>query len=112
MFKNSRVVYSTYLQDIGETFSTNFAKKLKMEGMSNDDMKLYKDPSLVNLKLAAMRMSDGIIKCSDEKNTPIDNYLKKCNKPVLGYHASEDNSYVDSYSEFYDELLQQEPVLA
>ena len=112
MFKNSRVVYSTYAQDLGETFSANFAKKLKMDGMSADDMKHYKDPSLVNVKLAAMRMSDGIIKCSSEKVTAIDNYLKKCNKPVLGHHSTEDNSYVDSYSEFYDELLQQEPVLA
>ena len=66
----------------------------------------------MNLKLAAMKMSDGIIKCSDEKHTAIDNYLKKCNKPVLGPHSTEDNAFVDTYSEFYDELLQQEPVLA
>jgi starch synthase len=112
MFKNSRVVYSSYMQDLTESFSPAFPKKLKMDGMTNDDLKLYKDPSVVNVKLAAMRMSDGIIKCSDEKNAPIDNYLKKCNKPVLGPHSTEDNSFVDTYSEFYDELLQQEPVLA
>ena len=112
MFKNSRVVYSSYMQDLAEGFSPNFSKKLKMDGMSADDMKLFKDPTVVNLKLAAMRMSDGIIKCSDEKNTAIDNYLKKCNKPVLGSHSTEDNTFVDTYSEFYDELLEQEPALA
>jgi len=112
MFKNSRVVYSSYMQDLNEGFSPNFPKKLKMDGMTADDMKLFKDPTVVNLKLAAMKMSDGIIKCSEEKNAPIDNYLKKCNKPVLGPHSTEDNAFVDTYSDFYDELLQQEPVLA
>jgi starch synthase len=112
MFKNSRVVYSTYMQDMNEGFSPNFSKKLKMDGMSNDDLKLFKDPSMVNVKLAAMKLSDGIIKCSQEKNASIDNYLKKCGKPVLGPHSTEDNAFVDTYSEFYDELLQQEPVLA
>src|SRR6185503_11633141 len=33
MFKNSRVVYSTYMQDLNEGFSANFPKKLKMDGM-------------------------------------------------------------------------------
>ena len=112
MFKNSRVVYSSYMQDLNEGFSANFPKKLKMDGMTADDLKLFKDPTVVNLKLAAMKMSDGIIKCSEEKNAPIDNYLKKCNKPVLGPHSTEDNAFVDTYSDFYDELLQQEPVLA
>jgi starch synthase len=112
MFKNSRVVYSSYMQDLNEGFSANFPKKLKMDGMTADDLKLFKDPTVVNLKLAAMKMSDGIIKCSEEKNAPIDNYLKKCNKPVLGPHSTEDNTFVDTYSDFYDELLQQEPVLA
>jgi len=112
MFRNSRVVYSSYLQDLNESFSPNFARKVKMDGVSADDLKLFKDPSVVNLKLAAMKMSDGIIKFSGEKHTAIDNYLKKCNKPVLGHHDTEDTSYVDAYSDFYDELLQIEPAMA
>ena len=112
MFRNSRVVYSSYMQDLNESFSPNFARKVKMDGVSADDMKLFKDPSVLNLKLAAMKMSDGIIKFSGEKNTAIDSYLKKCNKPVLGHHDTDDTSYVDAYSDFYDELLQIEPALA
>lgn len=111
IFKNARVVYSSYFQDLEESFTPNFTKKLKMDGVTNEDLKLFKDPSMANLKIAAMKLSDGVIKCSNEKNTTIDNYLKKCNKPVLGYHSTEDDSYIDSYSDFYDEILQQEPVL-
>ena len=109
MFKNSKVVYSLYHQDLDEQFSTSFSKKLKMDGITNDDLKYYKDPTMVNINLAAMKMSDGIVKGSPDKHTAIDNYLKKVNKPVLAHQAlDEDGTFVNSYSDFYDEILEQE----
>jgi hypothetical protein len=59
-----------------------------------------------------MKMSDAIIKGSDEKNTVLDNYLKKSNKPIFGLTSFEDpDTYVEACNTFYDELLEQEPVL-
>jgi len=113
MFRNSKIVYSSYFQDLEETMSPNLTKKMKMEGVNPDDLKLYKDPTLVNVDLAAMKWSDGIIKGSDVKNTTLDNFLKKANKPVLNYQAYEDESgFVTACSDFYDELLEQEAVLS
>jgi starch synthase len=112
MFRNSRVVYSSYYQDLDETMSPNLVKKMKMDGVSPDDLKLYKDPSLINVNLAAMKWSDGIIKGSEDKNTTLDNFMKKANKPVLNYQNYEDESgFVSACSDFYDELLEQEAVL-
>ncbi len=109
MFKNSKVVYSHYHQDMDETFSPNLSKKLKMDGITNDDLKYFKDPTMVNVSLAAMKMSDGIVKGSSDKHTSIDNFLKKVNKPVLVHQPVDENeNYVDSYSNFYDEILEQE----
>ena len=109
MFKNSKVVYSLYHQDLDEQFSPALPKKLKMDGISNDDLKNYKDPTMVNINLAAIKMSDGIIKGCTGKQTALDNYLKKVNKPVLAHQSNdEDASFVDSYSDFYDEILEQE----
>ncbi len=113
MFKNSRVVYSAYNQDLEETMSPNLIKKLKMDGVTAEDGKLYKDPSMVNVNLAAMKLSDGIIKGDDIKNATIDAYLKKPGKPFLDFNNFEDESaFVSACSDFYDELLEQEPVLA
>ena len=111
MFRNSRVVYSSYLQDLEETMSPNLSKKLKMDGVVADDLKLYKDPTMVNIHMAAMKWSDGVIKGSEEKNTSLDAYLKKANKPVLQYQPYEDGTFVTACSDFYDELLEQEAVL-
>jgi starch synthase len=109
MFKNSKVVYSHYHQDMDEQFSPNLSKKLKMDGITADDLKYYKDPTMVNISLAAMKMSDGIVKGSSEKQTSIDNFIKKANKPVLVHQQMDENAdYVDSYSDFYDEILEQE----
>ena len=113
MFKNSRVVYSSYYQDLDDTMSPNLIKKLKMDGVTAEDSKLYKEPSMVNVNLAAMKLCDGIIKGDDGKNAVLDNYLKKAGKPVLDYQNFEDESaFVAACSDFYDELLEQEPVLA
>jgi starch synthase len=113
MFKNSRVVYSSYLQDMEENFSPNFTKKLKMDGVTADDMKLYKDTSMEAIHLAAMKLSDGVIRGCEGKNVAIDNYLKKANKPVLNFQPfDEDGTFVSACADFYDEILQQEPALA
>lgn len=113
MFRNSRIVYSSYFQDLEEAMSPNLVKKLKMDGVTADDLKLYKDPSMVNVNLAAMKWSDGVVKRNNEKNTSLDNYLKKANKPVLSFESTDDEAgFVGACSDFYDELLEQEPVLS
>jgi len=112
MFKNSRVVYSSYYHDLDEIFTPNLSKKLKMNGVNAEDLKLYKDPTMVNVHLAAMKLCDGIIKGDDLKNVTLDNYLKKANKPVLAYQPFDDEgNFVNSCTDFYDELLEQEPAL-
>lgn len=113
MFRNSKIVYSSYYQDLDETFSPNLTKKLKMDGVSADDMKIFKDPSMANVQLAAMKLSDGVIKGCDGKHSGLDSYLKKANKPVLHFQPfDEDGNFVSACSDFYDELLEQEPVMA
>jgi starch synthase len=92
--------------------SPNLVKKMKMDGVTADDLKLYKDPTMVNVNIAAMKWSDGIVKGCDEKNATIDAYLKKVNKPVLQFKPlDEEKGFVSSCSDFYDELLEQEAVL-
>ena len=113
MFKNSRVVYSAYCNEIDETMSPNLVKKMKMDGVAADDLKLYKDPTMINVNLAALKWCDGIIKGSEEKNASVDTFIKKTTKPVLQYQNFEDESgFVSACSDFYDELLEQEPVLS
>ena len=84
-----------------------------MDGVTAEDTKLYKEPSMVNVNIAAMKLADGVIKSAEEKNATIDAYLKKATKPLLTIPSYEDeSSFVSACSDFYDELLETEPVLA
>jgi starch synthase len=105
-------VFSHYHQDMEETFTPNFTKKLKMDGVSADDIKSFKDFTMSGIALSAMKYSDAIVKANGEKESAIDAYLKKCGKPVLTMPSHAEGNYVDQYNEFYDEVLMQETALA
>src|SRR5947199_1138273 len=48
LFKSSKVVYSAYLQDMDEEFSDKLLKKVKMEGLTADDLKHFKETTMAN----------------------------------------------------------------
>ena len=68
---------------------------------------------MTNVQLAAMTFSAAVIKGCEGKKTVLDTYLKKAGKPVLNFQPyDEEGAFVNACSDFYDELLEQEPVLA
>ena len=109
VYRNTKAVYSLYDSGFTENLNENFSKKLKMEGISNDDLKALKEPNFVNINIAAMKFSDGVIKGSEKIHPQLETYIKKLDKPLLA-HQSPDN-YIDAYSDFYDELLVEDGVL-
>jgi starch synthase len=115
LFKTSRVIYSSFIDDMDQEFSDKLSKKIKMEGLTADDLKPFKDPTMVNIHLTAMKMSDAIIKANDVKIAAVDNYLKKSTKPVMNFQPLTDENrdeYLDACDDFYNELLEAEPAFA
>jgi starch synthase len=115
LFKSSRVVYSAWLQDMEEEFSDKLVKKVKMDGLTVDDLKHLRDSTMTNAHLTAMKFSDAVVKANDVKNTTLDNYLKKANKPIMPYQPFNDETkddYLDATNDFYNELLEAEPAYA
>ena len=84
--------------------STGLAEKMKAEGITNKDLAHYKNPDYVSLIKAAIEYSDAIIIGSENINPEIEKHLKTIDKPILEYQDEE--TYIDAYSNFYDELLQ------
>jgi starch synthase len=110
VFRNSKVVYSVYDDGFTESFSDNLAKKIKMDGITSDDLKPLKENTFNGASALAIAKADGIIKGSEKISPQVEAYIKKADKPVLGYQPME--KYINAYSEFYDELLMEESVLA
>ncbi len=103
LFTETKVICSIYDDDFIETMSKNFLNKVKLDGITPKDLKHYKTPNYVNMMKAAIDFSDGVIIGSQNINHELAKYLNEVDKPVLGYHSME--TYIDAYSEFYDEIL-------
>ncbi len=103
LFHNTKVVYSLYQDSFDETFTTNFSKKLKVDGISDDDIAVLGTPDYLSLSKLAINMSDAIIMGNEEVNEELKKYAIESGKPFLG-HQSKDE-YVDAYSKFYDDIL-------
>ena len=103
LFSDTKVIISIYEDSFTEMMSKTFLNKVKLDGITPKDLKHYKTPNYVNMMKAAIDFSDGVIYGSPNINRELVKYLDEVDKPVLGYHPME--TYIDAYSEFYDEIL-------
>jgi len=104
-FKNAKVVYSIYDDEFVKPFRDNFAKKLKIEGVTQNDIKHLKEaPNFVNLSKLAIDFSDGIIAGSRNIRSDLIDYANE--KEGLYYLPyQEEDVYVDAFNKFYDQIL-------
>src|SRR6185369_1193950 len=80
LFRHSKIVYSLYNQDMEETFTEAFLKKIRLDGIPAEDLRLYKDPTLANLNIAAIQKSDAVIKVAEALPPAVDKALAKSTK--------------------------------
>jgi starch synthase len=110
IFKDSKVVYSVYNNDIEENMEGGLTKKVLMDGIKPAHLTHYEDSTNLALNIAAMNWADAVVKASENLPAEILSQMNKLDKPVLDHFSSE--NYVSAYSDLYDGLLQTEIVLA
>lgn len=105
-FKNSKIVYSIYGDDFKKPFSSSFSDKLKLDGITDDDLKtiLKKEVSFSDLTKFAMEYSDGVVLASPSVNKELSDFVRKSGKLYLPTPDAE--NYADAYNEFYDKVLE------
>jgi starch synthase len=104
-FKNAKIVYSIYNDDFKQPLRENFARKVKLEGVTHNDLKsIEKKADFESLSKLAIDFSDGVIQGSEMIHPNVKNYeKKKKNVPFLEYQSEE--TYVDAFNKFYDQIL-------
>jgi starch synthase len=104
-FKNTKVVYSVYNDDFNQVFGEQFAKKVKLEGVTQNDVKTVKaGADFESLSKLAIDFSDGVIQGSSEIHPAIKEYAQqKEGLPFLEYHP--EDTYINAFNEFYDHIL-------
>jgi starch synthase len=108
LFSEARVVVSVYNDDFKETLDKNFATKVKLEGINAKDLKHYKTPNFVSMMKAAIDFADAVIIGSPDIHPELMKHVRESDKPYLEFQPMD--RYIDAYSDFYDEVLVNEPV--
>lgn len=111
-FSDAKVVFSAYSRDFEGTLDKKLADKLKFDGFEDDDIKELagKPVDFENLTKFAFRYADGLIEASDDLPESIAKEIKDSDKPSLEY--CDPANCVKTYSDFYDEILEEQSVLA
>ena len=104
-FKHSKIVYSVYGDDFMQTFRNNFVRKVKIEGVSHNDLKpIEHQVDFTSLSKLAIDFSDGVIQGSPNIHPEVKDYVQKEKKiPFLEYQSEE--TYIDTFNAFYDQIL-------
>jgi len=105
LFNDTKVVFSIYDDGFSGNLSKDFKKKAVIDGVTEKDLHVVSSPDYVNLLKLAINFSDGIILGSQNINSDVLKYLKTADKQILAYQDME--HYIDSYSDFYDNVLAQ-----
>ncbi len=104
VFRKSKVVVSLYDNEFNKMLNKDFGKKLGMDGIPAENLKVVEKPDYVNYCKLIINMCDGVIIGSKEINKDVMNYVQKSNTLLLPYQNSD--TYVDAYSTFYDQVLE------
>ncbi|MDR3217607.1 MAG: glycogen/starch synthase [Dysgonamonadaceae bacterium] len=104
-FKNAKVIYSLYNDVFENPLRDNFVKKLKIEGVTQNDIKILKEKAdHIALSKLAIDFSDGIIAGSPDIDSHIIDYAKqKENLSFLPYQN--EDVYIDAINDLYDRIL-------
>jgi starch synthase len=103
VFRSSKVILSLYDSDFTKPLNKDFRKKLKMDGVPDEELKVVDNPDFVNYNKLIINMADGLIFGSKQIKSDVMKYAEKTGKPILAYQNSD--TYVDAYSQFYEQVI-------
>lgn len=101
LFANTKVITSLYNDCFAGSLDSDFSRKAMMDGVSEEEIRSFVDPTHEKLCHAAASWSDGVIIGTEESAE----FANDIDVPILE-HQGED--YLEAYDTFYDQIIEQE----
>lgn len=102
-FRKSKVILSLYNTEFDQPLNKGFVKKLRLDGVPEEDLNIIEAPDYINYCKLVTKMADGVILGSNDIRKEVLKVIEKSKKPMLPYQNGD--GYVDAYSDFYDTVL-------
>ncbi len=109
LFKDTKIVFSSYNNSFEGEFGSNIYEGLEFDGIEDEEvLDLYNEPTALNLNKAAIKYSDYRVKGSEEIDEEIIEFAKALDIPVFdGSNLAEKPK---DAVEFYNEVTEEAPV--
>lgn len=102
LFTDTRIITTVYDDEFEEQLNKDFPNKVKIDGITNKDLKHFKKPSYNSMMMSAIDFSEGIILANENINPELSDYINQSGKHVLKHNP---DNYIDAYNNFYDKIL-------
>lgn len=100
-FEKAKVVFSLYDQTMNRAFPENFSRKLRIEGIEDDDVKSIIDRRVTYTSLMhlAIDNSDAVVQACPIIPKAMQEYIAESGKRFVPYNGDDPKSYLDLYRE-------------
>ena len=103
LFEGAKIIYSLYNKGFDNKFDSSFKEKTKSDDLTIEYLKDFEELDYKELTKLAIKYSDGIIMGEPELDSEILDIAKNSELPFLEY--KNEDEYMDSYTEFYQQIL-------
>ncbi len=104
LFENTKVVVSLYNDGFEENFPKRLLDKVKMEGITEDDMGHLQKLNYDGLMANAFAYADAIVAAADDVPDDLIKKAEATGLPFLPYQNAD--TFIDDVDKFYNELLE------
>ena len=110
IFSDAKVVLSLYDEYMDCGFNADMKVKIPVSGIKSKDLDSFKAPDGINLAKLAIQYADAVILGAENIRQELIEFAQNRKIPILPYFPIEhpDGTYIQTYNEFYDKLLEQD----
>jgi len=105
LFDETKIIVSLYNDEFQDTLKDNLIPRIKMEGIEDSDLEMFKGGTYKELMQGALKYCDAVIYGDDNLSEDLIAMAEATGKPILSYQGEED--YVTAYNTFYDSLIEE-----
>ena len=104
-FRQSKVVYTVYNNELDHPLPPNFAEKARLEGIPAGVLQEYAGDTYLGVSRGGIRMADAATMGEPGVPAPLQALIEERQKAQLAQNGLDSGNYVDYYDQLYHEIL-------
>ncbi len=104
MFKNTKTVFTLYNNDFDTQLSDGFLEKMRVDGISEDNLDNFQGNNYVGLCKGGIALSDVVTHGAPNINQKLEEYIAQKQSQKFYFDTADQESYVENYNRLYEDI--------